>query len=271
MKPSERMERWNPLLCTYPDSEKVNAVSWQAETMFTRLLAKTDDYGNYDGSPALLLCGLFAKRFEKGEISVTDTARIRDELVSAGLIVLYEVGGKTYLHVLNCKKCNRKDVKEVRRYPDYMQQPVIPGLIEPGPDSARTRPEIGPLEPRTNNLEPRTEEDSEPHGSEQQPAGGTPISLEAINLARLLFDLMRKNNPRCREPNMKAWAKTVDLMLRIDKRTRDEVERILRWSQADTFWHKNILSPEKLRKHFDRMTMQADGNKNRTKAMLEKM
>jgi hypothetical protein len=46
---SERRESYNPLLKSYPDSEKVNAVCVGAETLFTRLLAQSDDLAHYYG------------------------------------------------------------------------------------------------------------------------------------------------------------------------------------------------------------------------------
>jgi hypothetical protein len=52
-------------------------------------------------------------------------------------------------------------------------------------------------------------------------------------------------------------------MLRLDGRTEDEVEAAMRWAQADDFWSSNILSPDKLRKHYDRMRLQAGRSRSR--------
>ena len=105
-------ERWNPLLKSYPDSEKVNAVSIGAETMFTRLIAKADDYGNYWASPRKLLAGLFCYRWDNNEVDETLMVRWRNELVTCmygPLIVCYSVNDIDYLHIINPRRRLRGD------------------------------------------------------------------------------------------------------------------------------------------------------------------
>ena len=107
-------ERWNPLLKSYPDSEKVNAVSIGAETMFTRLVAKADDYGNYWASPRKLLAGLFSYRWDHGEVDETLMVRWRNELATCTegpLIIFYSVNDKDYLHLINPRRRFRKDTE----------------------------------------------------------------------------------------------------------------------------------------------------------------
>jgi hypothetical protein len=43
----------------------------------------------------------------------------------------------------------------------------------------------------------------------------------------------------------------MDLLMRVDGRTPAEVEEVLRWSQDNSFWHRNILSAPKFREKFD--------------------
>ena len=78
---------------------------------------------------------------------------------------------------------------------------------------------------------------------------------EEFRLANLLYELIRENNPKFKAPNMDNWCGHVDKMLRIDKRSIDDVEAVIRWCQQDDFWHKNILSTDKLRKQFDKLYM----------------
>jgi hypothetical protein len=79
---------------------------------------------------------------------------------------------------------------------------------------------------------------------------------ESIRLARLLADLMVENE--CKQPNVTdKWYATLDRMHRIDGRTWEEIEGAIRWSQSDSFWSSNIHSPDSLRKHFDKMRLQA--------------
>lgn len=76
---------------------------------------------------------------------------------------------------------------------------------------------------------------------------------DEMKLSKLLFDRMRKNNPKCKEPNFQAWCGHIEKMIRIDKRTPKEIQDIILFCQADTFWSTNILSTEKLRKQFDQL------------------
>ncbi|MBI9080855.1 MAG: hypothetical protein JEY79_14090 [Pseudodesulfovibrio sp.] len=74
---------------------------------------------------------------------------------------------------------------------------------------------------------------------------------DEVRLSELLFFLIQERSPKHRIPNIQTWASHIDRLLRLDKRTPVEVEQVIRWSQADTFWQNNILSTEKLRKQFD--------------------
>lgn len=75
----------------------------------------------------------------------------------------------------------------------------------------------------------------------------------ALRLAALLFELIRKNDPKARKPNLDKWAEDIDKLLRLDGRSEEEVERVIRWSLADDFWCRNILSGRKLREKFDQL------------------
>ena len=81
-------------------------------------------------------------------------------------------------------------------------------------------------------------------------------------LSKLLFDLIKKRNPNHKQPDLKSWAKHIDLMIRIDKRTIDEIRGCINWSQQDSFWQNNILSTAKLRKQFDTLYLKAKGSKD---------
>jgi hypothetical protein len=51
-------------------------------------------------------------------------------------------------------------------------------------------------------------------------------------------------------------------MIRLDERTSEQIERAIQWATSDPFWSTNILSPDALRRHFDRMSLQARRNTN---------
>jgi len=94
------------------------------------------------------------------------------------------------------------------------------------------------------------------------------FSPESLRLSGLLADLILKNNPDHsrlsnggRDSTVNRWAVDIDKLIRIDRQTPEMVEKVLRWSQADSFWQANILSGSKLREQWDRLKvqMQNDG------------
>lgn len=83
---------------------------------------------------------------------------------------------------------------------------------------------------------------------------------DQIRLASLLFALIQKNHPKAKAPNLQKWARHIDLSIRCDGRTLDELERVIRWCQADSFWSSNILSTDKLRAKFDQLWLKMRKN-----------
>lgn len=80
----------------------------------------------------------------------------------------------------------------------------------------------------------------------------------AFELSRMIHD----NNPAAKtqeERDLQRWAKTFDLMIRRDKREPKDIWTLMEFSQQDTFWKTNILSPDALRKQFDRLTLKMRG------------
>lgn len=47
------------------------------------------------------------------------------------------------------------------------------------------------------------------------------------------------------------WAKCFDDMLRLDKRTPEEIQKVCQWARSDDFWGSNFMSPMKLRERKD--------------------
>lgn len=83
--------------------------------------------------------------------------------------------------------------------------------------------------------------------------------------AKRIFELIRRLNPSHKDPNIEKWADDVRLMRERDRRTHEEIESLFRWANQDEFWQSNVLSPQKLRKHWDRLVIQRDRGNRRTK------
>lgn len=98
-------------------------------------------------------------------------------------------------------------------------------------------------------------------------------SAKALELAEMLLGLILTNNDQFKhsESTLSRWASDIDKMVRIDKRTPEQIYAVIRFCQQDDFWHRNILSGAKLRKQFDRLWMQAKSEyqKNNTSVILQ--
>ena len=84
-----------------------------------------------------------------------------------------------------------------------------------------------------------------------------PIDRE---LSLLLVKEIEIQLPTFKTPNMDVWATHINKMRRLDNRTPQQIEFIIKWCQSDGFWQGNILSTKKLREKFDTLTAQAKRN-----------
>lgn len=74
-------------------------------------------------------------------------------------------------------------------------------------------------------------------------------------LATFLWEHIKSNNSQAKKPNLDKWAETFDLIIRIDKRPVEDIKKIIIFSQHDEFWNTNVLSPAKVRLHYDQLTL----------------
>ncbi len=88
------------------------------------------------------------------------------------------------------------------------------------------------------------------------PRRGKQPSQEADRLAALLKSEILLNKPdyRITQANLRAWARTADLMIRVDKRSESQIAELIYWVQRDEFWMTNVLSMDKLRDKFDQLS-----------------
>jgi len=85
-----------------------------------------------------------------------------------------------------------------------------------------------------------------------------------MQLSLLLAQEMRKNNPNCRLPeSLHGWCDDFRLLLERDGRAYDDVSSMIRFCQYDDFWRGNILSPAKLRKQYDQLTLKREEARRR--------
>lgn len=88
-----------------------------------------------------------------------------------------------------------------------------------------------------------------------------------LRLTTLLLEEIQRNRRELglspiKEPNLQAWAKHIDLLIKVDKITPERIESVIKYSQHSYLGRNgNLLSTEKLRKHFEALEQQMAGEK----------
>ena len=83
---------------------------------------------------------------------------------------------------------------------------------------------------------------------------------------------IRENNKSVKEktePQIQSWCKDIDKLLRLDNADPNEVKQIIDWVVKDDFWSSNVLSAEKLRKHYSRLYKKAINSTKSIKQLAE--
>ena len=119
--------------------------------------------------------------------------------------------------------------------------------------------------PPTPTPTPEEEKEKRVPSKTQEPCPKPSAPDDAIRLASLLFDLISNNNPKAKPKtpaDLGRWAADLDKIHRLDNQAWTDIETVLRWSQDDGFWSKNILSGATLRKQWDKLSAKVFGGTN---------
>lgn len=95
-----------------------------------------------------------------------------------------------------------------------------------------------------------------PEAAVYTPSGAKWGSAEDLEIAKWISSRVKLINPTCKAPDMTSWSNTVRLMRQIDDRSHQDICALYDWASKHHFWQTNILSPESLRKQWDKLTMQ---------------
>lgn len=94
---------------------------------------------------------------------------------------------------------------------------------------------------------------------------------EAPRLCNELADSIQRNSLRGRRPVItQAWLDTIRRLVDRDGATPEAVSNAIRWAESHDFWSTVILSPQNLRKHFERMNSQAHRGQTPSKTFSER-
>lgn len=74
--------------------------------------------------------------------------------------------------------------------------------------------------------------------------------------AEWMHGRVRTIDPTKEKCNVESWANTIRLMREIDGHTIEDICKVFDFSNKHHFWHKNVLSPDKLRKQYGRLMIE---------------
>lgn len=224
-------------------SRKINAVSEGAENLYYRIYANTDDFGIFHADPKILKGQIYTLR----SISVPTIEKRLNELINIILVKVFVNNGEEYLEIVDFEKHQtfRKDYTRKHEYPS-------PGInsYKSVQGSTKSPTKLNKSKLNKNKLSSSC-------------LGKNPNEVD-IKLTQLLIDLMQENDPKSSiiknltEKRQNEWINQCRLLREEDKRTEEEIETIIRWSQKDNFWKANILSMVKLRKQFSQLWLKAN-------------
>jgi hypothetical protein len=155
-----------PGLC---DSEKWNACSWPAQSLYVRLLTRVDDYGRFDANPALLRGHCFALRDDVDRLQIISAC---EELDEHGLVLFYKVNGKSYLQVTNWSE-------RVRSASKFPAPPTVASNCPQMPAVASTLPTVASIPRPSPSTSTST---STSTSSDKKRSRAVPPSLEEVKL-----------------------------------------------------------------------------------------
>jgi hypothetical protein len=120
-------------------------------------------------------------------------------------------------------------------------------------DVPQTAPRLGKVRVGKDRIGKVSEESEATSDAPDKPTQKKPkYDEEDMKMTELLISLIVKNTPEWTlKGNIETWAEHINKLHRIDGRTYEQIEYMIRWTQADPFWAQNILSTSKLREKFN--------------------
>lgn len=139
-------------------SEDINALTWEQEVFWYRLIVQCDDYGRMDARPAILRARCYPLAMDR--VSETDVVNWLRVFQQAGMVQLYSVAGKPYLKIASWDKHQQQRAKR-SKYPDMLADDSNGNhLLAYAPEDENPNPNPNPKQnPKSN---PDEDEDSIP-------------------------------------------------------------------------------------------------------------
>jgi len=79
-------------------------------------------------------------------------------------------------------------------------------------------------------------------------------SSDAEFISKYLFEDLKRKNPKQRTPNLNQWALDIDKIMRVDKRSKDDLIDVIDWASnnPNSYWSALFQGPKTLRNGFDK-------------------
>lgn len=97
---------------------------------------------------------------------------------------------------------------------------------------------------------------SNPDAAIQSPKGDKWGTADDLRCAEWISALVESIRPSAKKTDLVTWANDIRLIRQIDEHDHREICELFKWASRDSFWCTNILSPAKLRKQWDTLTLQ---------------
>ena len=106
-------------ICTSPN---LNTLSWFEEVLFYRLIVSCDDFGRFEGLPAVIRGRLFPLK----SVTIAQIDDALNSLSTAGIVLRYEREGKPYLQLIAWERHQQKRAKH-SKYPAPNEDSTLAG------------------------------------------------------------------------------------------------------------------------------------------------
>lgn len=168
------------------------------------------------------------------------------ELEADGFLTRRRRRAQSTVFALDRERLTRKSRSETSRSETSQSGTSRSGTPKvPERDGSKENPHRTPTRPKRST---RSEAKPNPKNEEHP---------DARKLCDRLAELMVGNG--CKPPTISTrWLTDARLLLTADGREFDHAVAVLEWSQADTFWRKNVLSMPKFRERYDQLRLAAE-------------
>ena len=94
-------------------------------------------------------------------------------------------------------------------------------------------------------------------------------SSAELRLAELLFSLILLRDPNFTKPDFGKWSIHIGRLMRVNNRTPEDIEKVVRYSQESEHWQQYILSTSGLRRNFQSLWAKANASEKKKEGLKE--